>query len=221
MEVIVCDDHPIVAVAIAMTIETAFNAVVHVASSYRQAKTLASKHSNVRLCLLDIHVPGEDARAGVRDLKSALPDARFLLFSGSDQDGDLMLTFNLGLHGFLPKSSAPEVVEAALRLVLAGGTYLPSRIGQLAMGHTQLGDDITLTSPLLSKTDGNCSVSRLTSRQHLVLQQVALGRSNKEIARDMTISPATVKAHVALIIATLGVANRTEASVRARDLGLI
>lgn len=220
MDVLVCDDHPIVASAIAMTIEAAFGATVHVANSYRRALEIATGFPQVNLCLLDIHMPGEDARTGLMALRQTLPGARYMLFSGSEQDTDLMMTMELGLHGFLPKSSTPEVVEAALRLVLAGGTYLPSEIGRLAMRHSETVAanvaPVTCTDVLATPFYGH-----LTGRQHDVLQHVAQGRSNKEIARDMAISPATVKAHVAQIIAVLGAANRTEASAKARELGLI
>jgi len=216
----VCDDHPIVASAIAMTIEVTFDATVHVANSYRQALVLAADCSGLRLCLLDIHIPGEDARAGLRALQAQAPDARYMLFSGSEQDADLLMTMELGLHGFLPKSSTPEVVEAALRLVLAGGTYLPSGIGRLAMRNAAMAGAVA-EAPAPVTPVGTPFYGHLTDRQHDVLQHVAQGRSNKEIARDMAISPSTVKGHVAQIIAVLGAANRTEASAKARDLGLI
>jgi DNA-binding NarL/FixJ family response regulator len=218
VDVLVCDDHPIVASAMAMTIEAAFDATVHVAGNYRAALALAAACPGVRLCLLDIHIPGDDARAGVQALRDALPDARFLLFSGSEQDADLMLTVELGLHGFLPKSSTPQVVEAALRLVLAGGTYLPSGIGALAMRNA---GPVAVPVEPASRAVGTPVYGNITGRQHVVLQHVAQGRSNKEIARDMAISPATVKAHVAQIIAVLGATNRTEAAAKARGLGLI
>lgn len=204
-----------------MTIETTFDATVHIATSYRQALAIAHERADIRLCLLDVHIPGEDTRAGVRDLQAALSQARFLLFSGSEQDADLLLTLDLALHGYLPKSSTPEVVEAALRLVLAGGIYLPSGIGRLAMRNADVARAVIEPSATPDVSVGEPLYGNLTDRQHVVLQHVAMGRSNKEIARDLTISPATVKAHVAQIIAVLGAANRTEAAARARGLGLI
>lgn len=226
MEVLVCDDHPVVASAIAMMIENAFEAKAYLAYNYQQATEIASKRSDIGLCLLDIHIPGEDARAGITALQASLPKARFMLFSGSADEADLMLALNLEMHGFLPKSSTPQVVEAAVRLVLAGGVYLPSSIGELALrnaGTTRSASDnmaetaaSTPSPPILEP-----GTASLTDRQIMVLQQVSSGRSNKEIARDLEISPATVKAHVAQIIAVLGVANRIEAAARARASGLI
>lgn len=221
LEVLVCDDHPIVASAVAMTIETAFNANVHIASSYREAKQIVAQSNDVKLCLLDIRVPGEDTWTEVQDLKQRLPEAKFILFSGSELDSDLMLALDLGLHGFLPKSSTTEVVIAALSLVLAGGTYLPIRVGQLAIGNSQPNEVAPPRNVEERKAPGVPFYGKLTDRQTCILQQLAEGRSNKEIARHLLISPATVKAHVANIIALLGASNRTEAASRARGLGLI
>ena len=226
MDVLVCDDHPIVASAIAMMIESAFDATVHITHSYRDALALAARKPAIALCLLDIHIPGEDARTGVQALQGALTETRLVLFSGSDDDEDQMLALDLGMHGFLPKSSSPEVVDAALRLVLAGGVYLPRSIGELAMRHGRTARAGTDGAPepkpaIIPPGSAEALFGNLTERQRTVLQHVSSGRSNKEIARDLAISPATVKAHVAQIIAVLGASNRTEASAKARSLGLI
>lgn len=229
MEVLVCDDHPIVASAIAMMIESTFDATVHICQDYQQAIAIVARHPEVSLCLLDLHIPGEDARAGIRAVQAALPEARFMLFSGSERDCDLMLALDLQMHGFLPKSSTPQVVEAALRLVLAGGVYLPRGIGELALRnatrnqsapHTE-GDPSPNDPAALVPLSTDTGYGTLTDRQIVVLQHVSMGRSNKEIARELAISPATVKAHVAHIIALLGASNRIEAASRARALGLI
>lgn len=226
MEVLVCDDHPIVASAIALMIETAFNATVHITHDYHCAALIASQHAHIRLCLLDLHIPGEDTRAGMRALQAALPQARFMLFSGSAEEADLVLALDLNMHGFLPKSSTPQVVQAAVQLVLAGGVYLPSGIGELALRSVNPArfatpDAARMPEPKRHFTTPEAANGNLTDRQIMVLQQVSAGRSNKEIARDLAISPATVKAHVAQIIAVFGVANRVEAAARARALGLI
>ncbi len=90
---------------------------------------------------------------------------------------------------------------------MLGGRYLPPRLAELA---ARRGDGATLVP-----------VTRLTGRQGDVLSLIAMGKSNKEIARDLNLSPATVKAHTAAVILVLGAANRTDAVYRARGLGLI
>lgn len=205
-----------------MMIESAFGAAVRVAADYRSAATIAAEHPDIALCLLDLHIPGDDARAGIGVLQAALPTARLLLFSGSADESDLMLALEMDMHGFLPKSSTAQVVEAAVRLVLAGGVYLPSGIGELAMRHAKAARTPFAAgslAPVPPAPEG--LYGTLTDRQMMVLQHVSAGRSNKEIARDLAISPATVKAHVAHIIALLGASNRMEATARARALGLI
>jgi len=229
VEVLVCDDHPIVASAIAMMIENAFDATVHISHNYQHAIAIVAEHPGIGLCLLDIHIPGEDTRAGIKALQAALPMARCVLFSGSADEADLTLALDLQMHGFLPKSSTPQVVEAALRLVLAGGVYLPSGIGEMALRSAiredaagqLLPDPAPDTTSALAPPSTDTIYGTLTDRQIVVLQHVSMGRSNKEIARELAISPATVKAHVAHIIALLGAANRIEAASRARSLGLI
>jgi DNA-binding NarL/FixJ family response regulator len=205
-------------------IENAFDATVHVVHDYRHALAIVAEQTAIELCLLDLHIPGDDARAGIAALQASLPDARMVVFSGSAEDADLMLALDLKMHGFLPKSSSPPVVEAALRLVMAGGVYLPSGIGELALRNAgreplvqPLGDE---PGPAPSAAI-DTGYGTLSDRQLMVLQYVAVGRSNKEIARELAISPATVKAHVANIIAVLGASNRIEAASRARALGLI
>ncbi|MDP3551086.1 MAG: hypothetical protein Q8R81_11905 [Novosphingobium sp.] len=79
MQVLVRDDHPIVASAIPMMIESALNAAVHIVHDYQHATAIASHHPDIGLCLLDIHIPGEDTRAGIGALQAALPNARFML----------------------------------------------------------------------------------------------------------------------------------------------
>lgn len=114
--------------------------------------------------------------------------------------------FLAGVAGLVPKASSGAILEAAIRLVLAGGRYLPPRvIAMMATVPPPVADDRL----------------RLSDRQLEVLEQIAAGASNKEIARTLTLSPATVKAHVAALLAVLGAANRMEATARGRSLGYL
>lgn len=211
MHVIVVDDQPIVGAAIAMLLEASFSATVHLAKTYAEASIVAVIQHKVELCLLEMRAPDPRTRYGVAAIQAALPSARIVLFSGSEHHIDLRLALDLGVQGYLPKSATPEVLEAVLRLVLAGGTYLPHSSADLAQNH----------GPTQAYTQHSPAFANLTERQRLVLAHVSKGQSNKEIARDLSISPATVKAHLAHIMSALGAANRTQASVRARDLGLL
>ncbi|MFN3424064.1 MAG: LuxR C-terminal-related transcriptional regulator [Novosphingobium meiothermophilum] len=209
MQVLICDDHPIVASAMGMTVEAAFDAQVHIAHSCSDALDRVRRLGTVDLLLLDLHIPGEDPRENLRSVRAACPQTRVVVFSGSENPDHLRMALEMDVHGFLPKSSRPEVVEAALRLVLAGGRYLPDAVRNLAL-------ETAVHAPTAPAVE-----SCLTQRQLQVLHLLANGSANKLIARELGISPFTAKAHVAQVLSALGAVNRTEAVAIARGRGLL
>lgn len=164
------------------------------------------------LILCDLGMPGARPVEGIRAMRQAAPDVPLLVVTANEEDGLLIELFDLGIAGFIPKTSSGAIIEAAIRLVLAGGRYLPQRVIELASARGE--------SPALPRlaSDG---LARLTDRQIEIVRMIARGESNKEIARALSLSPATVKAHVAAVISALGTTNRTEAAFRAREIGLI
>lgn len=225
MQILICDDHPIVASALGMTLETAFDAQVHITLNCSQALAKVAEVDRLDLVMLDLHIPGEDARSNLIAARAACPDTPILVFSGSDDACNLRLALEMDVAGFLPKSSSPEVVEAALRLVLAGGRYLPDAVRLLALGDgaPAAANVAPANSAHLNSAPINSGgePGGLTTRQQHVLQLLEQGSPNKQIARELGISPATVKAHVAQVLATLGAMNRTEAVMMARQRGLL
>lgn len=211
MQVLICDDHPIVASAMGMTVEAAFDAQVQIAHSCADALDRARTMGAVDLLLLDLHIPGEDPRENLSAARAACPQTPVVVFSGSEDPDHLRMALEMDVHGFLPKSSRPEVVEAALRLVLAGGRYLPDAVRTLALEAAAAPPPATAT----------LAEAGLTDRQMQVLHLLANGSANKQIARDLGISPSTAKAHVAQVLSALGAANRTEAVAIARGRGLL
>ena len=148
-------------------------------------------------------------------MRTAAPSIPLIVITANEDDRILLELFDCGIAGFIPKTSTGELIEAAIRVVLAGGRYLPPRIADLAREGAKQGQAPPDGGP---RTD---QIARLTQRQVEVLRLISDGESNKEIARALTLSPATVKAHVAAVIAVLGATNRTEAAARARETGLI
>lgn len=214
MQVLICDDHPIVAAALGMTLETAFDAQVHIALNCAQALEQIRQIDRLDLLMLDLHIPGEEARGNLAAARAACPDTPIVVFSGSDDAHNLRLALEMDVAGFLPKSSPPEVVEAALRLVLAGGRYLPDAVRLLALAEPA-------PVRVVTTNGAGAAPATLTVRQRHVLQLLAQGSPNKQIARELGISPATVKAHVAQVLAALGAGNRTEAVMVAHQRGLL
>jgi DNA-binding NarL/FixJ family response regulator len=207
---LICDDHAMMREALAGAVALGWPAAAVVqAADFPQA--WAAAVAGPDLIISDLVMPGASPVEGVRRLRDAAPKSPILVVTGNEEDEVLLALLELGISGFAPKTSKSAIIEAAIRLVLAGGRYLPPRLAELAVERTGGG----------GRPGGLSATPRLTERQVDVLARIALGRSNKEIARELDLSPATVKAHIAAGLAVLGAANRTEAVVRARELGLI
>lgn len=189
------------------------DAVVRQAVDYPSAWAQASGGHD--LIISDLVMPGASPLDGVARLLKAAPQTPLLVVTGNEDDEVLLALLKLGVAGFAPKTSRSAVIEAAIRLVLAGGRYLPPRLLDMVAGGAGP------QGPAATKPAVDPAGARLTERQLDVLRLIAGGGSNKEIARELDLSPATVKAHTAAAIAALSASNRTEAAMRARELGLI
>jgi len=218
MTVLVCDDHPLVRTALCATASNLIpdHRVVG-ARDFGDAWRMADEEDEIALCLVDLHMPGADPITGLQGIKQRAPEAKVMVITGSDSDEELLAVLRCGVDGFVSKTAEPGVVEAAIRLVMAGGRYLPPRLEQLATGASDEAPKATARE----RVSVQVLYGRISERQRDVLKLMAVGRSNKEIAKELDLSPATVKTHVANIIAALGAANRTEAAAHARGAGLL
>lgn len=206
---LICDDHALMRDALSAAVGGRWpEAEIRQAGNFGEAWTIAESAPD--LCLVDLMMPGAGPVEGVRGLLSAAPDSRVIVVTGSHDDALLVELLKSGVDGFLQKTATSDVILAAIELVLAGGRYLPPRVAELAVAQSQ-----HAAAPASSQ------LSFATDRQRAVLRLVAQGLSNKEIARELGISPATVKTHVGNAIASVGAANRTEAAIRAREAGVI
>jgi two-component system, NarL family, nitrate/nitrite response regulator NarL len=205
---LVCDDHAMMREAITGAVQFGWpEAEVTQAGDYHAA--WAAMASAPDLCISDLVMPGATPVEGIRRLREAAPDTPILVVTGNEDDATLLALFDLGIAGFAPKTSKSAVIEAAIRLILAGERYLPPRLIELAAVRGGAASRIPSAE------------RHLTERQSDILTRIATGKTNKEIARDLDLSPATVKAHTAAVILALGAVNRTDAVYKARELGLI
>lgn len=208
---LICDDHAMMREALAGAVSYGWPQakVVQVADFPAAWDAAAARHD---LILSDLMMPGATPYDGISRLREISPQTPILVITGNEDDDLLVALFDLGIAGFAPKTSGSAVIEAALRLVLAGGRYLPPEMLALVGRRA---------APTVAAPSTRPPGARLTDRQTEILRLMASGASNKEIARALDLSPATVKAHAAAAFAGLGVANRTEAVMHARALGLI
>ena len=209
---LICDDHALVREALAGTVRLGWpKASVTTANDFPAAWAAAPGHD---CCIADLMMPGADPMAGIAGLRRAAPDMAILVVTGTENDGLLLELLDLGIAGFAPKTASGAIIEAALRLIDVGGRYLPQRLVDIAA--SRFSQRVPAPAPRLQTGDGV-----LSERQLAVLRLAASGRSNKEIALALGLSPATIKTHLANVQAILGARNRMEAAGRARALGLL
>ncbi|MBB4613062.1 LuxR C-terminal-related transcriptional regulator [Novosphingobium taihuense] len=202
---LICDDHPLMVDALRLMLQSRWpECEFLVATDYPSAIGMAECSPD--LVVADLSMPGREPMSGMRAVRTAFATARLIVFSGQLDDRILVELLSLQVDGILAKSEAPALMIPAIELVLAGGRYLPQRIAELAV-----------------RRDADPSqglAPRLSPRQKEIVQLLAKGRSNKEIAQALRLSPATVKTHVAQAMATLSASTRAEAAARATALGL-
>lgn len=204
---LICDDHALVREAVAGLVRRRWpQAELRLAGDFHQAWDMAGQGPD--MIIVDLAMPGAAPLAGISGLMAAAPEGRVLVLTGQEDDALMLALLRLGVAGFASKTLEPAVLAAAIELVAAGGRYLPPRLAELG----------PLAPAAPERPAGRAP---LTERQLSVLRLMAEGRANKEIARALELSSATVKTHVATLIAILNAANRTEAVTRARSAGLV
>ena len=204
MKALIADDHPLVRDALARTLRGVEPGVEVVEAGDAPGAIALLKQQAVSLLLVDLQMPGMDGVAGVRRLRGLFPTVPLVVVSADQDPATVRATFAAGAAAYLPKSEPPEVLQQALRLVLAGGTYTP------ALALADLRGDGGAPRPDLHS---------LTPRQRDVLRGLSRGLPNQLIARELGLSEGTVKIHIAAVLRALRARNRTEAVVLARQLG--
>jgi DNA-binding NarL/FixJ family response regulator len=167
------------------------------------------------LCIVDLIMPGAGPVEGVAGLLDTAPDMRVLVVTGTEDDTVMLSLLDKGIAGFVSKSASTGILDAAIRLVLAGGRYLPPRLATIAASQIHRGE----VAPV--RDQSAAIANQLTLRQHSVLRLVADGRTNKEIGRLLGVAPSTVKTHLEQIMRALGAANRADTVRTAYETGIL
>jgi DNA-binding NarL/FixJ family response regulator len=180
------------------------NVTVLEAADGRQTIQLVSEHADIGLVLLELNLPDQDGFSLLGELRERHPAMSVVVLSARQDRGSVVRALDLGALGFIPKSGQRQVMVSALRLVFAGGVYIPPEI---------LSNDERLhPNPKAASPVGPAEFG-LTDRQAYVLKLMMKGESNKAISRTLNISLSTVKNHVTAILKALKVTNRTEAAI--------
>ena len=209
--VLVADDHPLYRSALGGLVGDAFDDVEVLECEDVASALLHLRDEAIDLVLLDLSMPDAEGLDGLRRLRMSSPATPVIICSALDEPQLVREAFSLGVSGYLPKSSGAAVTKHALQLVRSGGIYVPSE----ALLET------AVPSSAAAAGSGDASegsgFAALTPRQQAVLSLLEQGMSNKAIARELSIGEITVKAHVSAILRKLGVDNRVQAVVAARE----
>jgi DNA-binding NarL/FixJ family response regulator len=201
------DDHPVVRVGIRAALASLSEFyVVGEADNADDALSLAAVH-RPDVVFLDIKISGEKSGVDLaRELRSRHPESRIVVFTNYSQEPYIKALFEIGVDGYLLKDTPPAEIVHTLQMVLQGRGVYSDRI------------NATLVRGYLGKPGGGQSLS---GREAEVLQLVADGKTNKEIAAAMHLSVKGIQLHLTTLYSKLGARNRTEALVLAARSGLI
>jgi DNA-binding NarL/FixJ family response regulator len=222
MKVLVVDDHAIIRQglrAVLSQLAQSPDAVeILEASGYTEALERIAATPDLDLVLLDLRMPDVSGFAALADIEDRHPDLPVVIMTGEEEPALVREAFEHGALGFIPKSSAPAVILAALRLVLSGGTYVPPHImSSMAARPAPAAPPNVQTyaaDPALAVSLG------ITPRQTDVLTLLLAGKSNKVISRELHLAEGTVKNHVAAVLKALNVDTRVQAVIAAARLGI-
>ncbi|HEY7740875.1 MAG TPA: response regulator transcription factor [Steroidobacteraceae bacterium] len=207
MRVLIADDHPLFRAALRLALSEAVpQAEVVEAHDVETLRAAVSGPPEPDLVLLDLLMPGAKSFAPLAWLRNQFPGTAVMIVSANEDPEIIRRAQEFGAAGYVVKSASTQELIAAIRTVADCGHWFPPGIA--AMARRTEGSRETLATRLNS----------LTPQQYRVLELVAQGKLNKQIAAELSIEETTVKAHVSAALAKLGVRNRTQASIVFREL---
>jgi DNA-binding NarL/FixJ family response regulator len=213
IQVLVADDHPVVREGLVAMLRTQPDfEIVGEAATGREVLDLVAKR-DPDVLLLDLEMPDVDGVSVLRQLRERSSRTRAIVFTVFDTDDRIIAAVEAGAAGYLLKGAPRSEIFAAVRVVHAGGSLLEPVVASKVLQHVRdagaRSGDANRTSPML------------TAREQNVLELMARGRTNKQIAAALSITERTVKFHVSSIFAKLGAGNRADAVTRALQARLI
>lgn len=205
MKILIADDHALFRDHLALNLENiAPQTVIVQVSGFSQALKILKDKQDVDMIFVDLDMPDMKWENTIKQLKSIAPNTDIVVVSASEDMRQIMGILGMDIKGYIPKRTEANVVREALKKILNGEKYVPQ-----ALENTHADGFFKMTG----KT--------LTNRQSQVLDLIAEGKSNKQIAYEMGVSEATVKLHINALLRSLKVNNRTQAVVTAQKMGLI
>ncbi|MDC9719369.1 MAG: response regulator transcription factor [Gammaproteobacteria bacterium] len=200
MQFIIADDHPLFRTAMSHSLAQKFpSAQIAEVGSLPALLDLLKSGISVDLLLLDLHIPEAHGFTGLAQISEYFPEVPVMIVSGNDTPSVIHKAVAIGASGFLPKAASNEDIATAIEAVMAGHVWIPAN----------------LPDPVAKEVDDLPAerIAALTPQQLRVLTMISEGLYNKQIASELDVTDATIRAHVTEIFRKLGVTNRTQAVI--------
>lgn len=201
---IIADDHPLFRGALRQTLESQYpEASIEEAGALEDVTSRLEQDGEADLILLDLTMPGMRGFSGLMYLRAQFAGVPVVVVSANEDPQAIRRAVEFGASGFIPKSHGIDVIREAISEVMAGNMWTPPDID---LSSEEGGDDLVHR------------LATLTPQQVRVLMMLSEGLLNKQIAYELSVSEATVKAHVSAILQKLGVESRTQAVIAASKI---
>lgn len=207
---LVVDDHPLYCDAMAALLSTVFEIQeVKTVNTLGEALALLAHGDTPDLVLLDLKLPDVTGLSGFLKLKEMLPDIPILVISADSCDETVQTVMEAGAAGFIPKDAPRTVIAEALDRIVDGSKYLPPGFSPSSRSHS---------GQIVGLHEISRRIADLTPQQSRIMTLICEGKPNKQIAYEMSLAEATVKAHITALLRRLGVCNRTQAAVLVKSV---
>ncbi len=221
MRFLIADDHELFLQGLEFILRKQYpDADIVLTNSYTGILDILQKQKNFDLIITDLAMPGGNWLEALKKMHADCPEVPIIIISAVFDKTILQKTFDSGVSGYVSKSFPNSLIISAINLVLAGGMYIPPEV--LQMGLRSASEPVqNLLKDLQTDTGDSKENHILTPRQTEVLQCLAEGLSNKQIAYKLGLSEGTVKIHITLLMRALDVSNRLAAVREAVKRGII
>ncbi|MAG76955.1 MAG: DNA-binding response regulator [Colwelliaceae bacterium] len=207
-KIIIADDHPLFRQALLATLQPKFQYCQWLeAETISELEQQLTAHEEADLLILDLNIPGGHGFNNLVNVRKQHPQIPVVIISAHEDNDTIGKAIELGAVGFIPKSTPVETIYQAVIEVLQGKQWLPEQFKATDNSNSEYHDIAE-------------RVANLTQQQHKILMMFAEGMLNKQIAYDLNVSEATIKAHATAIFKKLNVRNRTQAVIAIGHLDL-
>lgn len=208
MKILIADNHALFRDGLSLRLKEILpDAQIQQVSSYSQILKILAAEKDIDLLFLDVEMQDMPWQDALRQIRAAAPNTKIAVISASEDSRTIRLILATGINGYISKRIEIKEFFNAVQFILEGGVYVPA-----------IQNDNVFYNNLSGKSGG---IKTLTNRQSQVLDLIAQGKSNKQIAYDMGVSESTVKLHINALLRSLHVSNRTQAVITAQKMGII